>query len=177
MCVFHYSCGFVTVVNVWRASLKATFQILFKVYKWSLCSYWCGVVNQWRRILSCNFNTNEFSLFPRSILSVLSIVLPFLDILTAALQRSSLPVREGLGRLHWKMWGWQLHLFIMWGTKAHLERQPELVFSLILAPTQRVRINRQGRFICGQDKNSRRARSIPQALDLTDMQNSMCMWY
>lgn len=31
----------------------------------------------------------------------------------------------------WKMWGWQLRLFIMWGTIAHLESQPELVFSLI----------------------------------------------
>lgn len=40
----------------------------------------------------------------------------------------------------------------MWGTIAHLEMQPELVFSLILAPTQQARINREGRFICGQDK-------------------------
>lgn len=31
----------------------------------------------------------------------------------------------------WTTWGWQLRLFIMWGTIAHLESQPELVFSLI----------------------------------------------
>lgn len=86
--------------------------------------------------------------------------------------RASLGVSEGRAiRLHWKMQrGWQLHLFIMWGTIAHLERQPGLVFSLILAPAQRARINREGRFICGQDQNSRCVRSIPQALNFTDIQ-------
>lgn len=58
----------------------------------------------------------------------------------------------------------------MWGTIAHLERQPGLVFSLILAPAQQARINRQDRFICGKDQDSRCARSLPQALNLTDIQ-------
>lgn len=70
-------------------------------------------------------------------------------------------------RLHLKMWGWQLHLFIMWGTVAHLEMQPELVFSLILAPTQRARINSQGGVICGHGIEMKQDRSISQALNLT----------
>lgn len=130
-----------------RASIKQLSRFQPKVFP-KVCPsvvYWCEVWN----------------LPPHFKLSFLRIVRPFwllklFGFLIGASERRA-------DWLHWGMWGWQLHLFIMWGTIAHLERQPGLVFSLILAPAQRARINRQDRFICGQDHNSRCARSFPRA--------------
>lgn len=119
-------------------------------------------------ICKCFYTTLCVALPPVLKLSALSITPPFLAILTVALRLSWLPVREGHEGCAGKMRGWQLHLFIMWGTIAHLERQPELVFSLILAPTQRARINRQGRFIYGLD--------LFHGLWIWLAYNTVCMW-